>query len=108
MNFLSKLFDLVFPPTGTHDSDSSSDSGSISGSGLSSGGTDDNFFEHEFMMVNPANGMPMMGGIGGVDVTGNFWGQSDTSSDHGHCSSIDHSADSFDTSSMFDSGSMFD
>lgn len=106
MNFLSKLFDLMFPPTDTLDSDSDSDSDSSSGS--SSGGIDDSFFEHEFMLVNPANGMPMMGGIGGVDVTGNFWGQSDTSSDHGHYSSVDHSADSFGSSSMFDSGSMFD
>lgn len=108
MNFLSKLFDLMFPPTGTPDSDSDSDSDSGSSSGSSAGGIDDNFFEHESMLVNPANGMPMMGGIGGVDVTGNFWGQSDTLSDHGHFSSVDHSADSFDNSSMFDSGSMFD
>lgn len=100
MNFLSKFFDLMFPPSGTPDSDSSS--------GSSAGGIDDNFFEHEFMVVNPANGMPMMGGIGGVDVTGNFWGQPDTLSDHGHFSSVDHSADSFDTSAMFDSNLMFD
>lgn len=102
MNFLSKFFDLVFPSTGTPDSDSGSSSGS------SASGIDDNFFEHESMLVNPANGMPMVDGMGGVDVTGNFWGQSDTFDDHGHYSSVDHSAASFDTSSMFDSGSMFD
>lgn len=106
MNFLSKFFDLMFPPTGTPDSGSDSDWGSSSGS--STGSIDDNFLEHESMVVNPANGMPMVDGMGGVDVTGNFWGQSDTFYDHGHYSSVDHSAASFDTSSMFDSGSMFD
>ena len=106
MNFLSKFFDLMFPPTGTPDSGSDSDWGSSSGS--STGSIDDNFLEHESMVVNPANGMPMVDGMGGVDVAGNFWGQSDTFDDHGHYSSVDHSAASFDTSSMFDSGSMFD
>jgi hypothetical protein len=102
MNFLSKLFDLMFPPTCPPDSDSDASSGS------SVGGIDDNFFRHEFMAVNPANGMPMMGGIAGVDVAGNLWGQSDTFNNHGHYSSVDHSSDSFDNSLMFDSGSMFD
>ena len=106
MNFLSKLFDLMFPPMGTFDSDS--DSGWGSNSCSLAGSIDDNFLEHESIVVNPANGMPMVDGMGGVDVTGNFWGQSDTFDDHGHYSSVDHSADSFDTSSMFDSGSMFD
>lgn len=102
MNFLSKLFDLMFPPTDTLDSDSDASSGS------SVGGIDDNFFRNECMAVNPANGMPMIGGIGGVDITGNLWGQSDTFDDHGHYSSVDHSADSFGTNSIVDSGSMFD
>ena len=106
MNFLSKFFDLMFPLTGTPVSDS--DSGWGSSAGSSAGGIDDNFLEHESIVVNPANGMPMVDGMGGVDVTGNFWGQSDTFDDHGHYSSVDHSSDSFDNSSMFDSGSMFD
>lgn len=108
MIFLSKIFDLMFPPTDTPESDSNFDLDSDSRAVSSAGGIDDNFLEPESMMVNPANGMPMMDGIGGVDVTGNFWGQSDMFDDHGHYSSVDHSAASFDTSSMFDSGSMFD
>lgn len=100
MKFLSKFFDFVFPLTSSLDSDSNS--------GSSESGIFNNFFEHESILVNPANGMPMRGGMGGVDVTGNFWGQSGTFDDHGYYSSVDHSVDSFDASSMFDSGSMFD
>lgn len=102
MSFLSKILDLVFPAM----SDADSDSGSSLGS--TAGGIDDNFIEHQFTEINPANGMLMVGGIGGVDITGNLWGQSDTFSDHGHLSSVDCSADAFDTSSMFDNDSMFD
>ena len=107
MKFLSELFDFMFAPAGTFDSDS----------GSSHTIDDNNFVEHEFTMVNPANGMPMIdgsGGIGGLDVTGNRWGHSDMFSDQGYDSSIDHSSASFDSSSMcdsapmFDSGSMFD
>jgi hypothetical protein len=105
MKFLSQMYDFMFAPAGTFDSDSDSGSGSSDTSG------DNNFFEHESMMVNPANGMPMIedsGGIGGIDVTGNLWGHSDMFSDDGYCSSVDHSAASFDSSSMFDSTPMFD
>jgi hypothetical protein len=102
MSFLSEIFDFMFAPAGAFDSDSGP-SPDIS--------SDNDFFEHESVMVNPANGMPMVegsGGIGGVDVTGNLWGHSDMFSDHGCDSSIDHSSGSFDSSSMFDSAPMFD
>jgi hypothetical protein len=103
MDFLSKFFDFVFPSTGANESDSDSSSS------LSTSGIADNFFEHESMLVNPANGMPMMGGTCGFDVLGNPWGHSDTLGDnHSHHSSVDHSAESFGSNSMFDSGSMFD
>lgn len=101
MSFLSEIFDFMFAPAGALDSDSCS-------SNMSS---DNAFVEHEYTMVNPANGMPMIegsGGIGGIDVTGNLWGHSDMFSEDGWCSSDDHSAGSFDSSSMFDSTSMFD
>lgn len=48
--------------------------------------------------VNPANGLPMIGGIGGVDVEGNPFG-TDFSHDHMTSSSLD---DSFPTNSSFD------
>lgn len=96
MSFLSTLLDFMFPVTST------------SGFWAKEGVLESGMPRTEIMAINPANGMPMVGGIGGIDVTGNFWGQSDTSSDHCYYSSVDHSAASFDTSSMFDSGSMFD
>lgn len=100
MKFLSELFDFMFAPAGAFDSDSDSSNTS----------SNNNFFEHESTMFNPANGMPMIdgsGGIGGFDVTGNLWGHADMFSDN--CdSSINHSATSYDSSSMFDSTSMFD
>ena len=101
MKFLAELFDFMFAPAGAFDSDSDSSNTS----------SNNNFVEHESTMFNPANGMPMIegsGGIGGIDVAGNLWGHSDMFSDDGYCSSIDHSAASFDSSSMFDSTSMFD
>ena len=101
MSFLLEIFDFMFAPAGTFDSDSGSEDTSADG----------NFSEHEFSAINPANGMPMIdgsGGIGGVDVTGNLWGHSDMFSDDDYCSSVDHSEASFDSSSMFDSTPMFD
>lgn len=98
MNFLSKLFDFMFAPAAASDFDSGSNDTSM----------DNNLVEHEPLMVNPANGMPMIdGGIGGIDVTGNLWGHSDMFSDDGHSSSPDHSAASFDSSSTFDCTQMF-
>lgn len=106
MKFLTQMYDFMFAPAGTFDSDS----------GSSDTAVDSNFSEHESSAINPATGMPMIdgsGGISGFDVAGNLWGHSDMSSDDGWCSSVDHSAASFDSSSMFDSasfdsGSMFD
>jgi hypothetical protein len=48
--------------------------------------------------VNPASGLPMVGGIGGVDVDGNPYG-TDISNDHFVSSSSD---DSFSSGSSFD------
>lgn len=48
--------------------------------------------ELETTYINPASGLPMIGGIGGIDVAGNVWG-------------TDHSHDcSFTSSSLFDHG----
>jgi hypothetical protein len=48
------------------------------------------------MEINPANGLPMIDGMCGVDIEGNSWGCSssetmfDTSNDHfGSCGSMD-------------------
>jgi hypothetical protein len=54
--------------------------------------TDDDF------SVNPANGLPMIGGSGGVDIEGNPFG-ADFSDDHMASSSFD---DSCSSSSIFD------
>lgn len=67
MKLLTQMYDFMFAPAGTFDSDSSA----FNTSG------DKNFAEHDSMMVNPANGMPMiagMDGIGGIDVLGNPYG----------------------------------
>ena len=33
--------------------------------------------DNDYLQVNPATGLPMVGGIGGVDVHGNVYGDSD-------------------------------
>jgi len=53
---------------------------------------------HEFA-INPANGLPMVGGTGGVDVEGNPYG-TDFSHDHLSSSGIDNSWSSSSTSSF--------
>ena len=117
MKLLSQFYDFMFAPACAFDSESiSCDTGPS------------NSFDSDSMAINPANCMPMIGGIGGVDIMGNAYGTDnshhdasmgmDTSSmfSHNDCSSMfDHSATtSIDTSSMFDStpsidsGSTFD
>lgn len=102
MKFLAHLYDLLFAPAGVFDSDSSvictSEDNSVVWPVES-----DNF------MVNPATGLPMLGGIGSTDVMGNLFGFDGTC--HDDCAStFDHfeSASMFDTSSTFDTSSMFD
>ncbi|MHB1184242.1 MAG: hypothetical protein ACYC4A_06025 [Desulfobulbia bacterium] len=62
-----------------------------SGSGASSFGGDDGF-QHglDDFSINPANGNPMVGGIGGLDVAGNPFG-TDSSHDHMTSSTFDDS-----------------
>jgi hypothetical protein len=57
--------------------------------------------------INPATGLPMIGGFGGVDVAGNLYGtdHSDLSSSHDFGSSSGDSSCSFSSSSDFDSSS---
>jgi hypothetical protein len=43
---------------------------------------DDDDMEQLDSLVNPANGLPMIGGIAGVDVVGNAFGM-DQTFDHG-------------------------
>ncbi len=70
------------------------------------------FDEIETTYVNPATGLPMIGGIGGVDAGGNVWGSDSMSDMH---SAIDNNSmfsddltsttdsfDSFDSSSSID------
>lgn len=64
---------------------------------------DDIFSADNITVINPANGLPMTGGIGGIDVAGNPYGF-DSSFTH-------HDMFSSDSASMFDddcSSSMFD
>lgn len=111
MSFLSEVFDFIFAPAGTFDSDS----GAVDTS------SDNDFSEQESMMVNPANGMPMIagtGGVAGVDVLGNSYGVSEshlneddhsTMFSHDDCgSAVDHSMPMFDDSAMHNSASPFD
>ena len=77
-------------------------------------------YSHESTEINPANGLPMVGGIGGVDVEGNAYGTSSsndllsgigidstdfsTNSSHGFesdigCSSLDTASGFIDSSS---------
>ena len=111
MSFLSEVFDFMFAPAGTFDSDS----------GEADTSSDNNFVDHESTMVNPANGMPMIdgsGGIGGIDVLGNPYGvdlhshhevDHSTMFSHDDCSPVvDNFEPAFDSCSMFDSAPMFD
>ena len=47
----------------------------------------------EVMPINPASGLPMIGGIGGVDVAGNPWG---TTSDEDFGAAVSPSMNCFD------------
>ena len=111
MSFLSEVFDFMFAPAGTFDSDS----------GVVETSSDNNFVEHASTIFNPANGMPMIdgsGGIGGVDVLGNPYGvdlhshhedNHSTMFSHDDCgSALDHSTSMFDDSAMHNSASTFD
>lgn len=49
MNFLTQIYDFMFAPAGTFDSDSGSEDTS----------SDNYFVEHESTIVNPANSTPM-------------------------------------------------
>lgn len=62
MSLINSLFDL-FSDTATSHDDSS----------LSSTGCD----SIQMDAINPANGLPMVGGIGGLDVAGNPYGFDD-------------------------------
>jgi hypothetical protein len=61
-------------------------------------GSDSPFIADDDFSVNPANGLPMIGGSGGVDIEGNPFG-TDFSHDHMTSSSLD---DSCSSSSIFD------
>ena len=96
MSFLLTLLDFMLPlksssPFGVEDEVLESSMGS-----------------NEMMVINPASGMPMMCGVGGIDMRGNVWGQSHSLGDESFYSSVDSSSDLFDGSSMFDSTSTFD
>lgn len=96
MSILSTLLDFIFPLTST------------SGFGSKEEVLESGMRSTEIMAINPANGMPMIGGAGGIDVRGNVWGQPDILSDEGSCSSIDYATNLVDSGSMFETGSMLD
>lgn len=112
MKFLSQLYDFMFAPAGTFDSDS----------GMHNASNDTNFCndvsaiidDEPMMMINPASGLLMTEGIGGVDMMGNPFGVDFNHHDDFTCangsdmfshdcgSAFDHGACSFDSGSMFD------
>lgn len=96
MSFLSTLFDFIFPLSDTSDFDLAKN--------LSGTGSDSN----EMMAINPATAMPMVGGVSGIDLRGNLWGQSDSSDNRDSCCSEGCFSDLFDSGSMFDFSSTFD
>lgn len=100
MKFLSRIYDFLCAPAGTFDSDPSlfqaADESSFSDS-------DSSFNSDEMSIINPATGMLMTAGIGGVDMMGSPYGVDIFSHDCG--STYDHGTSSFDSGSMFDSSS---
>lgn len=93
MKFLAQLYDFMFAPAGVFDSDM----GPIGASEANDFSSSDDF------MVNPATGLLMCGGIGGIDAMGNSFGF-----DLNH---HDESASMFDHcefESTFNTGSTFD
>ena len=92
-SWLSGIFDEGSSATSvrnTHiEGSASSFLGDTSISGLSS--------SMDSSAYNPASGLPMVGGIGGVDVGGNMYG-----TDSSHHSSLGSSNDSFSSGSSFD------
>jgi hypothetical protein len=72
--------------------------------------TCNNSMPFEETYINPSTGMIMIGGIGGIDAGGNFWGQSDYFDDSfsDSFSSIDDTSSSLNDSSDFFSTGMDD
>lgn len=96
MSFLSTLFDFIFPITSTSRFGSEEE---VLESGMGNA---------EIMAINPATGMPMVGGVEGIDAMGNMWGQCDSLGGGVIFSSIDCTSGLFESDLMFDAGSIFD
>lgn len=63
MSFFSKMYEYMCAPAGTYSSD------------LFEATNDDVFCaDNSITVINPATGLPMTGGIGGIDVAGNPYG----------------------------------
>ncbi len=62
MSFFSKIYEYMCAPAGTYSSD------------LFESTNDDIFNADNVTVINPATGLPMTGGIGGIDVAGNPYG----------------------------------
>lgn len=111
MSFFSKIYEYMCAPAGAHSSD------------LFEATNDHLFGANDLTVINPANGLPMTGGIGGVDVAGNPYGFDAGSIHHDDSLFADNSSacdsvcsspifeSNFDTGcsfGMYDSNSMFD
>lgn len=96
MSILSTLFNFMFPLIRTSFFDSDTEPLGV------------RIDSNQMMAINPATAMPMVGGVGGIDLRGNLWGQSDSVDGEGSFSSIDYATGILDVGSMFDTGSMFD
>lgn len=91
MSFFSKIYEYLCAPAGTYSSD------------LFEATNDDSFSIDNVAVINPASGLPMTGGVGGIDVAGNPYGVD--------ASLIHHDLFESDSSCMFDddwSSPMFD
>ena len=75
MSILSTLFDFMFPLTRTSFFDSDTQPLGV------------RIDSNQMMAINPATAMPMVGGVSGIDLRGNLWGQSDSSDNRDSCCS---------------------
>ena len=113
MKFLSTIFDFMFAPAGTFETDITQQSTSDD----CNDGIDSNASQTHYLTVNPATGLPMIEDSG-IDVMGSPYGFdshhiepfiSDTPTFTHDCASVfDNDIHSFDCSSTFDCCSSFD
>lgn len=71
MGFFGRIFDSIFAPPGVNDASSAISDIDHSRVFESTPGMDT--FRHDDTVFNPTTGLPMVGGIGSIDVGGHTW-----------------------------------